>query len=175
LAGRGSRASLGPGPGPRSAEYRDRPVTAGIRVTCRVLVTPGDRGRPELLSHCDGSDFDPTLARAPSLRHEQIKLRLYSIVLISIDYTHYRTIIYDHFRLFSIILLQKPKRLLYAIIAFSPKRRLFHLLHYDYFTYLFRHIYYCTYCEYTRLCSLFLSQAILRIILFEMNYCDYCF
>ncbi len=63
-------------------------------------------------------------------------------VTIISDYFYFHrlyAIIYDYSRLFTIILLQKPKWL-YAIIALSPKRRLFHFLHYDDFTYFFRHI-----------------------------------
>jgi hypothetical protein len=65
--------------------------------------------------------------------HQQIGLRLFPIIFISIDSRRLFTIISDYFRL------QKTKRL-YAIIASSPKRRLFHLLLYDYFNILSAYI-----------------------------------
>ena len=46
----------------------------------------------------------------------------------------------DYISIIPIIFLQKLSWL-YAIIALSPKRRLFHLLQYDYFTYCFWHIF----------------------------------
>ncbi len=55
--------------------------------------------------------------------HQQIGLRLYAIMFISIDYTRLFTNLYDYIRLYPIILLQIPKRL-YAIISKD-----------DYFTY----------------------------------------
>ncbi len=98
--------------------------------------------------------------------------RLYAIIY------DYLRINYDYIRLFAIILLQNPKQL-YAIIPQD-----------DYFTYCTSiisliffgmHSSYCNY--YTRLCALFLSQAILYvllylrciivIILFRANYVHY--
>ena len=104
------------------------------------------------------------------LYHQQIGLRLFQIIFISIDYTRLFTIIADYFRLFTIISLRKVKRLFY-IIALSPKRRLFHLFHYDYFTYIFRYIL----LRLLRLWALYLLKTIIHIILFEMYYYDYMF
>ena len=100
---------------------------------------------------------------APSL-HQQIELRLYAIMFFSIDYTRLCTIISDYTRLF-------------YYKNSNDYTRLFHYLTKDdYFTYfttiislIFFGTYYCDYCDYTRLCALVLLQAIICIILFEMN------
>ncbi len=71
-------------------------------------------------------------------------------------------IMHDYFRLYAIILLRKLEQS-YAIISLSQKRRLFHLFHYDYFTYYFRNILLRLLQLYTIICII-LSQAIICII-----------
>jgi hypothetical protein len=75
--------------------------------------------------------------------HQQIGLRLFQIIFISLDYTRLFTIIYDYLRLFHC----------------ENSNDYFTLLHYlqkdDYFTYfttiislIFFGTYYCDYCDY---------------------------
>ena len=90
--------------------------------------------------------------------HQQTQLQLYAIVFFSIDYTRLCTIISDYTRLF-------------YFKKSNDYTRLFHYLTKDdYFTYfttiislIFFGTHYCDYCDYRRLCALFLSQTIIRI------------
>jgi hypothetical protein len=86
-------------------------------------------------------------------------------VTIIRDYVFFNrlyAIMHDYFRLYAIILLQKLERL-YAIIALSRKRRLFHLFHYDYFTYFLRNIL-------LRLLWLYAIMCIMFITSYNMHY-----
>ncbi len=98
------------------------------------------------------------------------------------DYVYFNRLyamIHDYFRLYAIVLLQKPKRL-YAImiIALAHKKQLFHLFRsrdYDYFTYFFQHILFLLLRLYTIMCIFFFRKlsGYCTHYLFEMNYCDY--
>ena len=72
--------------------------------------------------------------------HKQTWVLFLPIIAISIYYTtHYGTIIRYYGAIIAIIVLQMS-RLLFTIIALSPKRLLLHLWQYYYFTYCFWYI-----------------------------------
>ena len=83
-----------------------------------------------------GRSFRPLAAAGG---HQQTGVLLLPIIAISIYYTHYGTIIRYYGAIIAIIVLQMS-RLLFTIIALSPKRLLLHLWQYYYFTYCSRHI-----------------------------------
>ena len=100
--------------------------------------------RPAVTARVGDSDSGPaapgTVTAAGRDRRHQ--LRLYAIIFISIYYTRLFTIIPD----FSItktqletIILVRDHRIMTIALSPSPKRRIFNLLHYDYFTYVFQH------------------------------------
>ena len=78
------------------------------------------------------------LGRGKPCLHQQTGGLLLPIIAISIYYTHYGTIIRYYGAIIAIIVLQMS-RLLFTIIALSPKRLLLHLWQYYYFTYCFLH------------------------------------
>ena len=97
-------------------------------------------------------------------------------MFISIDCNALYAIMHDYFGLYPIILLQLEKpnlKRLYAIISLSHKRRLFHLFHYDYFTYCFRNIL-LRFKLYMIICIIFIASYYAHY-LFEMNSCDFFF
>jgi hypothetical protein len=78
-----------------------------------------------------------------ALHHQQTRVLLLPIIAIARYDTHYDTqaIIRYYGAIIAIIVFKlQMARLLFFIIALSPKRLLLHLWQYYYFTYCFRHI-----------------------------------